>query len=105
MNKDSINNAVEIMVKVLVVVGAVIGVIIFIILLFTIKYLKNNLRNKPDNVQIHEGYSDKAKSHLEGKYGKKFIINPKGANDGVLKKKQNGRFICFLMSLEKKLII
>ena len=82
MNKNSINNVVEFMVKVLIVAGIVIGVILSISIVLFIKNEKKNLITKSDSIKTQKEYPAAVGTYLEEKYGKKFIVNPKGSDGG-----------------------
>ncbi|WP_124068061.1 hypothetical protein [Clostridium sp. E02] len=76
------NIVVEFMVKVLVVAGIVIGVIIFTLIILFVNSVKKDLPPKSDSIKTQKEYYDAVGTHLEEKYGKKFIVNPKGTDGG-----------------------
>ncbi|MFR3729032.1 hypothetical protein [Lacrimispora sp.] len=91
MNKEKYNKVVEIIVKILVVIAIINGVIvggsiIFFIVLF-LKGFSTTPKVTEEEVKLEqEQRLEAVKSHLENKYGEKFIVNPNG-------KRNTGSFI------------
>ena len=83
MNKKKCNKAAEIIVKILVVIAIINGVIvggsiIFFIVLF-LKGFSTTPKVTEEEVKLEqEQRLEAVKSHLENKYGEKFIVNPNG---------------------------
>lgn len=86
MNKEKYNKMVEIIVKVFVVIAIINGVIVVGSIIFFIVLFLNSFSTPPklteEEVKLkQEQKLEAVKSHLENKYGEKFIVNSNGKRD------------------------